>query len=970
MSFSSASAAAAALAKRMEEREFKTIAELYAFITRYKSDPRNLTDIDIEKLLTALRLLSDLSENEVDTIWSMFLEHPDGFEYCVGRNVQSINPVTGGVQSTSNVIKVILLDVSGSMRSKPVDQQQFLVTRLKQLTREYMSQGHQVLVYYFGDLHARRPYMGDEFLSGYYDPVFNDGATYMQQTIDAIAKLTKENPNKFIDMLIVTDGGITDPGRGATVTGLRNTTIVVFEAENTYATVLLSHIRTIENQLNSDVVTVHNANPFNRDFQSVLTSITTGTTASLPRGIISLSGLCFPSVLLINPNIIPNLIKSVLSDKKGQRAATVCKFLTELLNTVLTAANTSFVSLIEGRLGSIIRVISSIRTSTERVMSTCDVKEILKHVDNVFVLSKELQDKLSNFKDVTVKKLIVEGQSGRADEINKKYAELTQFDESKSLLDRIGAVTHKLVFSGKANRTSEGRVLIMMLLRGLRTIESLSVTERTLVFGMFTHLKMVPMTHAEKYYVPYSLENAIQVFQLLGHLITDADMSGFTYNPTVAARIALFCAQSIEEGTEFNPDFVALIKSAVTQIPKDVIANLMDLSATSQSNRTLAWMKLVINMPELFPKSQDFIRLLLINAMALVCKSKIITSLNGSYLVELPVCPDIDLCELYCTLSDHPIDISLPQPRTMAEIESTANVGNGRNYRRTPSRKGRKCRRGNPNVRNNKVIHQVIHQVIQKSPSEIRTDRIRQLGYSIEEADVFNRLHMLAIKSGLSAYASTKEEQTTNATAIREFMQTQPRISVTRTDTLSEDDVFRAVMSIVLKSHCSDTMPDWSKSNIDEVIENFSNVSLKTLRNMAPNAILELMYNKQPKVQCVEYHPVFIPALTNIADQIVSSLMRILVSKPRSVVTLDTYLENMARLKTGGDSGSGGGGAVRRTASSVTYGINEPCPVCTDNIATVSHTCGHALCRECYDLVKKYLEEQGQKFTCPCCRAM
>lgn len=978
MSFSSAAAAAAARYARAEASEFKTIEDFNEFMTLYKSDPRKLTDMDIEKLLTALRFLDKLSESEVNTIWSMFLEHPDGFKYCVGRNIQSITPMTGGasVRSTmpttggasvlSNTIKVILLDVSGSMSSKPSYQLADLVRRLQQLTRNYMSQGHQVLVYYFGNPHARRPYTGAEFLSGSYDPIFHDNATNLQHTINAIGKLTDENPDKFIDMLIVTDGDITDSGLGATVTGLRNTTIVVFEASLEYAKVLQSHIQTIENQLNSDVITVHNADPFNNNFTSVFTSITDGllTTASLPPGIISMNGLCYPSVLLTNPNIIPNLIKSVLSDQKGQRAADVCKFLTELLNTVLTAANTSFVSLIEGRLGCIIRVIASIRTSTERVTSICDVKEILTHVDKLFVLSKELQDKLSNFKDVTVKKLTAEGQSGRADEINKKYAELTQFDESGPLLTCIGDVTHKLVFGGKAIRTPEGRALIMMLLRGARTIESLSAAERALLLGMLTQLKKVPMTHAEKHYVPYSLENAIQVFQLLGHLITDADTSGFTYNPTVAARITLFCAQSIKDGTEFNTDFADLIKSAVTQIPKGVIANLMDLSATSQSNRTMSWMKLVINMSELFPESQDFARVLIISAMALVCKSPIITSLKESYQYELPACPDIDGKDwLYCTLSDCPIDISLPQPRTMAEIERSANVGDGRKYRRNPSRKGRRRREADKKTGNNKVIH----QVIQKSPSEIKTDLLLKLGYSVEQADVFKRLLVLASNSGLSVDASTKNTQIINARDIRKFMREHTPIAVNRSDTLSEDDVFRVAMLMVMKSQCSDTMPDWAKSNIDEVVENFSNVSLKTLRNMAPNAILELMYNKQPKVQCIEYHPVFIPALTNIADQIVASLMRILVSKPRSVMTLDAYLENIARLKT--DCGGGGGGGGGAYAAVVMYGINEPCPVCIDNIATVSHTCGHALCRECYDLLKKYLEEQGQKFTCPCCRA-
>ena len=244
--------------------------------------------------------------------------------------------------------------------------------------------------------------------------------------------------------------------------------------------------------------------------------------------------------------------------------------------------------------------------------------------------------------------------------------------------------------------------------------------------------------------------------------------------------------------------------------------------------------------------------------------------------------------------------------------------------------------------------------LVQKTPTEILTDKLFALGFNQDAVTVFVELRLRAAKSGLSMYASTPEEQLTQANAIREYMRAQPPVMINRTELLSSDEVFREALRIAMDS---------VHGELREVLENFSNASLKNLRNLAPNAALELMYNKQPSISAIAYHPVFTPKLRELADQIITSVKRITESKPQPVVTPDEYLENIRSISTSGGDGGGGAEPI------VKYGIGEPCPICLENLSTKAHTCGHALCQDCYDLMKKYLDEQGKPFTCPCCRA-
>jgi hypothetical protein len=444
MPFGSTSAAAAARKERIKNANIGTIEELLALVRSY---PRQLREIDFEKLRTGLRFLNELSDSDTDKLLSMLIKHPDGFKYCVGSNVQfaDIPDTAGGggaAVSESDTIKVLMVDVSGSMKFKPSTFLVELVNSCKRLVRGFLSKGHRVLVYYFGNSYAIPPYTGEQFLSGQYDPVFNDGATCLAQTIDRIKTLVDENPKNFVDIVVVTDGGISDSGRGANVTGLRNTTVIVCENPNSSVAVLASHIRTLERQLCADIVTVHNPNPYSNLFGHELSAIVDGllAAASLPPGITSVNGLQFPRVLLTDPNLIAGVITDAVRNPANIKQ--VCELLETLLNAVNTAANTSFVSVLEGRLGGIIRVIQSIRITTERVTTGCDDKEVLKHLDKVFVLAKSVQDNLSRLKDSTVKQLMTSGQHERADNVNKMYAELTQFDESEDLLAAIGDASH------------------------------------------------------------------------------------------------------------------------------------------------------------------------------------------------------------------------------------------------------------------------------------------------------------------------------------------------------------------------------------------------------------------------------------------------------------------------------------------------------------------------------------------------
>ena len=957
MPFGSAADAAAERQKRLKDAEIGTIEELYALLALVKSDPRKLQEIDFKKLRTGLRFLDDLSDSDTDKLWAMLIKHPEGFKYCVGRNVQSANVHTtaggggGAAVSKSDTIKAVLLDVSGSMSYKPFPFLVELVKSCKRLVSGFLSKGHRVLVYYFGNSYAIPPYTGEQFVSGQYDPVFNDGATCLEQTINRIDVLVKENPDKFVDVIIVTDGGISDSGRGANVTGLRGAAVIVCENLNSSAAVRESHIRTLERQLCADIVTVHNPNPYDSLFARAFSDIVDGllTTASLPPGITSVNGLQFPRVLLTDPNLIVEVITSAACNIDNVKP--VCEFLETLLNAVNTAANTSFVSILEGRLSGILRVVQSIRITTERVTAGCDDKEVLKNLDKVFVLAKSVQDNLSNLKANTVKQLMTSGQHERADKVNKKYAELTQFDESEDLLAAIGDATHKLVFGGKVIGTPEGRALLTLLLRESRTIESLSARERSMVIGMFEQVKKVPMTGAEKHHIPYSLKKPLEVFRLLGFIAADADTKGFTYSMTTASRILLFCQDATEKRiAKFSPDFAELIESAIKKIPEAVLKNLTDLGPTSLSNRTFAWMKLMSGMRVQLPGSQEFSRLLLIAATSLACKNGMFEPMSKTYQVELPKCPFPDITELYCTLSDSDkvVDTGTPPPRTQVEIDNVAKAGSGRRCKRKPSRMYRKKRRNGNQQTCNEVV------LVQKTPTEILTDKLVALGFNQDAVTVFVELRLRAVKSGLSMYASTPEEQLTQANAIREYMRAQPPVMINRTELLSSDEVFREVLRIAMDS---------VHGELREVLENFSNASLKNLRNLAPNAVLELMYNKQPSISSISYHPVFTPKLRELADQIVDSVKRITESKPQPVVTPDEYFEHIRSIST--SAGDGGGGAEPIAK----YGIDESCPICLENASTVAHKCGHALCRDCFDLMKKYLDEQGKPFTCPCCRA-
>jgi hypothetical protein len=980
MSFASGTRAKAdrnarAEAQRIAEEAMK-FASSEHLIKYIRSDPPPL--YSIEKMLSAIRFIGDLNESQLDRFWELMVTHPEGFMHCIGSGLEGLH-TESSIKTKKR--KVFLLDVSGSMSDKPSLERGRLVDNAKKAVSKFIQQGYQVYVIYFGCIGGHPIMSGAEFMQSY--PSFNDGATYMEQSLNQLQTLVTENPDYIVDVIIITDGGISGADRGPIVEGLGSVDILVFASASEYNGVVTSHIRSIENKTRADIVKVTLINPYVATYNGIVTSVFENimNKTSLIPGIIDIDGLKFPSVILKQPHIISQIMSNSATPPRragplvcntlqnqpcdsgnsttpprragplvcntlqnqpcdsgnsapprragplvcntlqnqpcdsGNSAPiltgiqTICDFILKLLKGTDDAINTSFISLLEGRYSGVLRVLQSIRITAERMIEKSESDVNLKYLDSIFVAAKNLQDKVSHLKDITVKKLESESQFKRAEEVNAKYIELTKVDQSLAILDIIGDFVKKLVLRCKIEKG-----MLLPLMRDINKIEALKPESLALVFGLISQIVVVPTTGAEKPkgLVPYSETNALEVFQLFPQLIVTPDSSGFTFTPTVAARIVMYCKQNT---AAFAPDIVKLINLAYDQIPSHIMKNLLDLSASAQSNRTVSW----INIAKTLPGGDEFSILQLINIVFQLCKSTMFEELSENYVVELPKCPEGLPTKFYCC--NPAVDM--------------------------PKKRSHKTARSRRAIRRKKRQGKYVAPVTVKTPSEIRAEELRKI-VSEDEAYVFETLLTRAINSGLSA------DQTA---AISEYMKEQPRMTVTRRKTLPVNIVFRYVCRFAMKE---------VGGHLAKVLSNFSKASLTEIRQMKPSAVFDLIYTMKPEdIEDPDLDPLFEPKVIDLSRGLLTHIEKVVERKMNiTAVTPDSYIANLSGVKSTMSSNAGGG------ADSEKMFTFDKCQIChTETPSGMYKQCGHAaVCAECAKEWKTYSESIGQRETCVMCR--
>ena len=932
MSLQSRAAVIAARNARAAEKAAKEFQSLIEFIEYMRSDP--LPTISIEKMLTALRFIRDMSDDHVDRFWELIATHIDGFTHCIGENLDISCAIAAkdaagsaaGNAAASKKIKVILLDVSGSMSRKPHAELNQLVVYTKRLVSKFAQQGHRVDVIYFGRSEGHLPMSGAEFISGYRNPGFNDDATYMAKTLEQLKKLVTDNVGYVVDVTIITDGDISGSDTGPVVEGLGSVDILVFTHEQGYNQVLVSHIRNIEQKTRADIVKVTLINPYDSSFGKIVPEVfeaIANNTSSVP-GIISIDGLKFPSVFLKQPSII----SSIMSRATAATIPQISDFILRLLRGTDDAVNTSFITLLAGRYSDVLRVLQSIRSTSERMTEkytfepdTPGKKIILRYLDQVYMAAKNLQDTVSRAKDITMKKLESENQGTRADELHRKYIELTQVNQFLEILDRIGDCKFKLVLRCVTARTLEGLRMLILLMRDINKIEACNASALALVFGLISQIRVVPVTGAEKPkgFVPYSLENALDVLRLFPQLVVSDDSPGFTFTPTVAARLALFCKSAIET-TEFSPEIVKLINLACDQIPPNVMGHLTDLSASAQSNRTASW----IEIAKTLPGGEQFSKLQIVNIVFHLGKSNMFGELSVSHLLELPVCPDGLADEFYCQV-DTDVLVEVPKKR------GSRRSGRSKRAQRSKAKYG-----------NN------VAPVRPQTAAEIRADKLRSLT-SADELYVFETLYTRAIKSGLSDPA-----------AVRKYMSEHPRLTVNRTTMLSVNEVFRHVCRLAVKEVSGD---------LASVLSSFSAIKLTELRQLKPSAAFDMVYSVTlPTKDGEDLNPIFEPKVIDMTREF---LDRIQTATSRhmtvTAVTPDDYLKNLREVHQSIPQNAGGGADKVDSTNLFTVDI---CQICQDEKPSGMYKqCGHAaVCVTCAAEWKTHLNSIGQPESCVMCR--
>lgn len=932
MSFTSRTTVKAARDARAAEEAAKKFQSLIEFIAYMRSDP--LPTITIEKMLTALRFIRDMSDDHVDRFWELIATHIDGFTHCIGENLDiscaiaakdAAGSVAAGSAAPSKKIEVILFDVSGSMSGKPPTELNQLVVYTKRLVSKFIQQGHRVVVIYFGRFEGHLPMSGAEFISGYRNPGFNDNATYMAKTLEQLKKLVTDNVGYVVDVTIITDGDISGSDTGPVVEGLGSVDILVFTHEQGYNQVLVSHIRNIEQKTRADIVKVTLINPYDSSFVKIVPEVfeaIANNTSSVP-GIISIDGLKFPSVFLKQPSII----SSIMSRATAATITQISDFILRLLRGTDDAVNTSFITLLEGRYSGVLRVLQSIRSTSERMTEkytfepdTPETKTILRYLDQVYMAAKSLQDKVSRVKDITMKKLESENQGTRADELHRKYIELTQVNQFLEILDRIGDCKFKLVLRCVTARTLEGLRMLILLMRDINKIEACNASALALVFGLISQIRVVPVTGAEKPkgFVPYSLENALDVLRLFPQLVVSDDSPGFTFTPTVAARLALFCKSAIET-TEFSPEIVKLINLACDQISPDVMGHLTDLSASAQSNRTASW----IEIAKTLPGGEQFSKLQIVNIVFHLGKSNMFGELSVSHIFELPVCPDGLADEFYYQV-DTDVLVEVPKKRR-SKLSGRASRA-----------RRRKAKYGN------------VAPVRPQTAAEIRADKLRRL-MSADELYVFETLYIRAIKSGLSDPAD-----------VRKYMSEHPRMTVNRTTTLSVNEVFRHVCRLAIKEVSGD---------LASVLASFSATKLTELRQLKPSAAFDMVYSVTlPTKDGDDLNPIFEPKVIDMTREF---LDRIQTATSRhmtvTAVTPDDYLKNLREVHQSIPQNAGGGADKVDSTNLFTVDI---CQICQDEKPSGMYKqCGHAaVCVTCAADWKTHLNSIGQPESCVMCR--